>query len=172
MTASQWGVVVCLKRALVLPAAIGMLCSVSACSGGADYVDHGFEFDAQTDTPGIQILEYKYGDGAFVGTQNPPYLLKEGRSLQRTNVWGHMRRPDTLYVKWRIADEDRTLEDTVDLRKRLPRNLTGSKVYFMVQGTQLEVYLISMGPRKSDSQGVGPKKFRHLEVTKIYPDQN
>lgn len=159
-----------LRLAVFVPATLTMFYAVSACSGGGDYIDHGFEFDALSDSPGIQILEYKYGDGSFVGTQNPQYLLKEGRPLQRTNVWGQMRRPDSLYVKWRLAGEDRIIEDTVDLRTRLPRDFSGSKVYFRVHGAQLEVYLVSMEPREPSSPSVGPSKFRHLKVTKIYPN--
>jgi hypothetical protein len=166
MSQSRW-----LRRAVFIPATLTTLFAVSACSGGSDYVDHGFEFDALTDSPGIQILEHKYGNGSFVGTQNPQYLLDEGRPLQRTNVWGHMRRPDSLYVKWRVASESKTYEDTVDLRKRLPREFAESKVYFMIRGAQLEVFLISMKEaRPTDAPRVGPKKFQHLRVTKIYPN--
>lgn len=170
MTASQWGVVVCLKRALVLPSAIGMLCSVSACSGGADYVDHGFEFDAPTDSPGIHILDFKYGDGTGHGTRNPQYLLDEGRPLQRISVRGPMRRPESLYVKWRVVSEGRIYEETVDLRKRLPRKFDGSTAYFLVRGAQLEVYLISWEPRQPSMPSVGPRKYRNLQVTKIHPN--
>lgn len=159
-----------LKRTLLLPATLVTLYSVSACSGGGDYVDHGFEFDAPSDSPGIRILDFKYGDGTGHGTGNPQYLLHKGRPLQRISVRGPMRRPESLYVKWRVASEGRIYEETVDLRKRLPRNFDGSTVYFLVRGAQLEVYLISWEPRQPSVPSVGPRKYRNLQVTKIHPN--
>lgn len=159
-----------LRLALLGAVIVGTAYAASACSGSGDYVDHGFEFNAISDSPGIQIIDFKYGDGTAHGTQNPPQLVKEGRSLQRMAVYGHMPRPDSLYVRWRIASEGRTYEDTVDLRNRLPRDLAGSKVYFMIRGAQLEVYFISKEPRRPGDPVVGPSMFHHRKVVRLYPE--
>jgi len=165
MHSPRWRLVV-----MFVPAAFASFYVVSACSGGQDYVDHGFEFDAPSDSPGVEILDFKYGDGTGHGTRNPQSLLDEGKPLQRISVRGPMRRPDSLFVKWRLASDGRTYEDSVDLRKRLPRDFDGSTVYFRVRGTQLEVFLIDTEPRQPNTPSIGPRRFRNLKVTKIYPD--
>ena len=158
------------RQVLILTATLATFYAVSACSGGSDYVDHGFEFDAPTDSPGIHILDFKYGDGTGHGTRNPQALLDEGKPLQRISVRGPMRRPDSLFVKWRMASDGSIHEDTVDLRKRLPRDFDGGKVYFSVHGAQLEVFLISTEPRQPNMPAIGPRKYRNLKVSRIYPN--
>jgi hypothetical protein len=62
-------------------------------------------------------------------------------------------------------------EETVDLRYRLPRDITDHRVYFIVRGPQLYVYLISPERRPPDMPGNGPRVYSHLKTTTIYPDQ-
>lgn len=57
-----------------------------------------------------------------------------------------MPRGDTLYVKWRIKASGAVHEDTVDLRKRMPSDITDHRIHFVVKGPQLYVYLISPQP--------------------------
>lgn len=140
-----------------------------SCQASEQIVDHSFEFDALRDSPGVQILDFRYGESTNPGTRNPAYLLRQGRSLQRTSTTGPMERADSLYVKWRVIDENRTYEETVDLRKRLPKDLTDWKVYFVVQGSQLHVYLVSREPRKSGAVPVGPARYQDRTVLTIYP---
>jgi hypothetical protein len=154
----------------LVPAAFATFYVVSACSGGKEYVDHGFEFNALSDSPGVEILDFRYGEGGEHGTRNPQYLLNEGKSLQRVAVYGHMQRPDSLFVKWRTTNDGRSYEDTVNLQNRLPRDFAGSNVYFIVRGAQLEVYFISTEPRGPSDPSIGPSMFQHRKVTKIYPN--
>ena len=81
-----------------------------------------------------------------------------------------MRRPDSLYVKWLMKDKNKIYEDTADLRNRLPKDFTDCEVYFVVQGPQLFVYLVYPDAREPNSAAVGPSKYRHRKVLKIYPD--
>lgn len=81
-----------------------------------------------------------------------------------------MKRPDNLYVKWRVLSDDKVYEETVDLRKRLPKDLTDWTVYFLVAGPQLYIYLISDKPRPPSVAPVGPKVYRDRKVITIYPD--
>lgn len=143
----------------------------NACDAGPDIVDHAFEFDAIQDSPGIKILDHRYGDTKAPGARNPDYLLKEGRALQRTATSGAMRRPESLYVKWLVLADNTIHEDTVDLRKRLPRRLEGWKVYFLVRGAQLYVYLVSQEPRAPNTPPNGPSKYHDRKVETIYPNE-
>lgn len=133
-------------------------------------VDHSFAFDAISDSPDVEILDYRYGDSRFPAARNPEYLLKEGKALQRINISGPMRRGEVLFVKWRSESTGKTYEDTVDLRKRFPGDISGHKVYFIVKGSQLYVYLISPERRPPDMPPNGPGAYEHRKVVTIYPD--
>lgn len=50
-------------------------------------------------------------------------------------------RPTSLYVKWKDDLTGNVYEDTVDLTKTLPNNLSGTNLYFIIRGPQLYVYL-------------------------------
>ncbi len=76
---------------------------------------------------------------------------------------------DTLFVKWRIKATGEVLEDTVNLKSRLPRDITDHKIYFVIQGRQLFVYLVSSVLRPKDFPITGPKKFQFYKVYAIYP---
>ncbi len=82
-----------------------------------------------------------------------------------------MLRGDVLYVKWRNKASGQIYEDTVDLRRRLPANITDQRIHFMVKGPQLYVYLISARPRPPNTTADGPRMYRDLESTLIYPDR-
>ena len=145
--------------------------ALAACAGGPDVVNHTFEFNALRDSPGVEILDHRYGDSKFPGASNSDEMLKLGKPLQRTAITGAMKRPDSLYVKWRVLAENKVYEDTVNLRKRLPRDITGHTVLFVVQGPQLYVYLVSPERRPADIAPNGPRRYDDRKVTTIYPDQ-
>lgn len=146
-------------------------CALEACSAAPDVIFHTFAFDALLDSPGIEILDHRYGDSKFPGASNPEEMLKSGEALQGTMTTGEMRRPETLYVKWRVLSENKVYEDTVDLRSRLPRDIANCTVYFMVQGPQLYVYLIHPGPRPAGAPEIRLQAYRSRKVTTIYPDE-
>ena len=143
---------------------------ISACATGPEIVDHTFEFNALRDSPEVRILDFRYGTTKFPGARNPDYLIKEGRSFQQTAITGPMKRPDSLYVKWKTLSDGKIYEETVDLRKRLPRDFTDSTVYFLIKGQRLYVYLISDSRRAADVPLNGPRKYRDRKVVTIYPD--
>ena len=145
---------------------------VGACAAGPEVVDHSFQFDAIRDSPGIRVLDYRYGDSKIPGARSDPDYIKAGKPLQATSITGPMKRGDSLWVKWKILAEDNIYEDTVDLKRRLPRNIEDHIVYFKVDGTQLYVYLISPERLKGGEQSTGPRTYRFRKVTIVYPDQN
>ena len=142
---------------------------LSACA--PSIVDHSFEFDALEDSPGVRILDHRYGESNFPGARNPVSRLSSDDPLQRISITGGMKRPASLYVKWRVLADNKVYEDTVDLRNRLPGDFSGCKVYFMVRGPQLYVYLVNPGRRPPDVPPNGPKLYRDHLVFTLYPGQ-
>lgn len=113
---------------------------LSGCSGKS--VEHGFRFDAASN-PNIQILAYYYGDSMHPGARSESERYG-GQTAQSAGVYGSMRRGDELYVKWKIKSTGEIHEDTVDLKRLLKGwNIRGHRIYFIVAGSQLHVYLIS-----------------------------
>ena len=144
---------------------------VSACATGPEIVDHSFAFDALRDSPGVEVLDYRYGDSKLPGASNPDYIRKEGRSLQRTGISGPMRKGDSLYVKWRTVTDNKIYEETVDLRSRLPKDITDCELYFVIKGSQLYVYLVLPQRRPPGIPPNGPRQYHDHYVLTIYPHQ-
>lgn len=135
-----------------------------------EIVNHTFEFNVRDDSSGIEVLDYKYGDSKLPGVHTSD-MHKKDTPIGGTGVSGPMLRGDFLYVKWRIKVTGEILEDTVDLRERLPRNIEGHRIHFVVKGRQLYVYLIS--PKPNPNRWVKPplSMYSHLKVDEIYPAQ-
>jgi hypothetical protein len=148
---------------------LGLAAVLTACATGPKLVNHAFGFNARIDSPGHEVLAYRYGDGKGVARSSDTAIRQFGRSKQGDGINGPMPLGDTLYVKWRDLAADQTYEDTVDLRPLLPRDMTRQEIYFMVAGPQLYVYLIDPVPRPADWPVVGPKKFQNEKIRQIYP---
>jgi hypothetical protein len=154
-------------------AALAVLAILAGCASGPKIVDHAFTFDVYTDSPEVELLDYRYGDSDLPGTSNPSRLREKGRAPLNININGPMRQGESLYVKWRLKATGDMYEDTVDLRSRLPSDITGQRIYFMIKGPQLYVYLIPASSRKRPA-GVppaGPRAYQDLDVRTIYPDR-
>lgn len=157
-----------------------MLPGLTACStwGFMDkYPRHSFSFDARHDSPDAEVLDYEYGTTRQEGTHANKERIALGHVFFGENSSGHMLRGDFLSVKWRIKNPAKPweylgyYEDKVDLRKRLPADMTGLRVHFVIKGSQLYVYLISK-ELKPASEPAGPvQKYDLQKQTQIYPDQ-
>jgi len=149
--------------------------------------DHSFEFDARLDSQDVEILDYRYGSSKHPGASPPEYMLKSGKVAQQASISGKMLRGGDLYVKWRIRSTNEIFEDTVNLKDRLPSDINGHRIRFIVQGPQLYVYLISPEKqlpnpcpsrdelRRMGSSYVPDKKIHSMycyrKLTRIYPSQ-
>jgi hypothetical protein len=144
--------------------AFALFVALAACASGPKEVNHAFSFDTWIDSPNDQVLNYRYSSD-----YPEDWQLRDGIGQQR-NVNGWMPRGDTLYVKWRIKATGAVYEDTVDLGARLPRDITGHRIHFVVKGPQLYVYLVS--PKKrTPSDPQGPlRMYSDLVVYTLYPD--
>jgi hypothetical protein len=163
----KWARVNAAVRLLVLGTTFHTLV---ACAN-SQVVDHGFSFNAVRDSPDVYVLDYRYGDSKQPSARNPADLQAKGQSLQATGIHGPMLRGDYLYVKWRVKSTNYVYEENVDLRTRLPRDLENHRIYFIVRGPQLYIYLIPPESRKRPA-GVapnGPRMYSDLDVKTIYP---
>jgi hypothetical protein len=81
-----------------------------------------------------------------------------------------MQRPDRLFVRWRISATGDSFEDTVDLDQRLPTDIKGRWIHFVIKGPQLCVYLVSKNvlPNKAPSSPL--RLYPRQVVDIVYPD--
>jgi len=150
-------------RWLITVIAVAVL---AGCANARDVVKHGFSYHFIQDSPDAELLDYRYGT-SYYGTSE---LKQMGKVSQGRNVHGDLRRGDDLYVKWRLKATGEVFEETVDLKSRLPDDITGCEIYFMVRGPQLYIYLITSQKRAKDEPPNGPSKWAFRRILTIYPD--
>lgn len=144
--------------------------ALSACASGPSTVDHAFGFDARIDSPNMTILDYRYGNAEHSASAGSTGIKQFGRSPQWENINGAMPLGDTLYVKWQDKTTGQTYEDTVNLKPLLPFSMYLKRIYFVVKGPLLHVYLIEESvPRPTDWPKLGPRKFQYEKTYQIYP---
>ena len=131
-----------------------------------------FSFDV-FENQEIEILDY------FYGTPNCPSLYSnddqrrgEGRKLVGISMGGVLYRAQKLYVKWRVNSTGQVLEDTVDLRQRLPKDMTKHRLHFTVRDAGLFVFVVKPEFReKGTPPDDGPSRYKDRKIITIYPDQ-
>lgn len=138
--------------------------ALSACAVLYNTPLHSFSFDAISESKGIEILDYRYGETAISAARMD---LTRGRLTGSTNITGEMLRGDTLYVKWRVKSTNKVYEDTVPLKELLPRDITLQRIHFVVQEDRLFVYLVSPDRRPADMPPNGPRKYHYRKVTTL-----
>lgn len=143
------------------------------------YQMHSFSFDVRQDMPDIEVLDYQYSNSRNNGVRPERERVDMGQAFNSGGISGNLLRGDFLYVKWRIKKPDApawamaylgTYEDRVDLRSRLPADITGLRIHFIIRGTQLYVYLI--WPYDSTQKYPVHEKslFDRVKYLQIYPD--
>ncbi|MFZ2308042.1 MAG: hypothetical protein WAW73_06750 [Rhodoferax sp.] len=133
--------------------------TLAACATGAQQVSHDFSFDGQYDgwAKTIDLLEYSYGDKYFatrnsLASRNDSLYKGESSLGARKGVNGPMPVGDFMYVKWRIKVTGEILEDRVDLRDRLPRDMKDHGLTFVIDGKQLYLYVLTPQVKKSKGE--------------------
>lgn len=159
---------------------IGMtlVITLTACSEEKRFAFHGLSYNQAVDMPQVEILDCLYGDGLGATTQQEVDAGKTRRG-ECGNMFGDMPVGDFLFVKWRDKATGQVYEDKVDLRKRLPspKEMHGTRVYFLIDENQLYVYLIPqydtdtklnyLPPGKPAN---GPDGYDFLDVRTLHPD--
>lgn len=136
---------------------------------------HTISFDTFSDAtvygkPDVQILYWVYGDGSNIYTKTGEHALQTGITEKELTESLIMARGKSLYVKWREIVSGAIHEDKVDLDKRMPKNIEGSTIHFIAEGSQLYVFYF---PKKYSS--ISNLKWRTPEFKKrfqIYPAVN
>lgn len=155
-------------------------CLTDCVTGGASVVFHTFEFSAYQDSPDIEVLDYQYGDQRTTGFAPERERVRLGQAHKSNHIAGFIPRGDTLYVKWRIKETGEILEDTVDLRHRLPDNLDHLAIHFVCHGRQLYVFVRwpwdkqpwTREPNRDEFKPIpgGVKRYEGHKIQQIYPD--
>lgn len=143
---------------------LGVLMASSLVACATALVQHGFSFDARRDSPGVRILDYRYGNSKQPGARADQTDVLEGKVRQYVGTSGEMLIGDSLYVRWRLQSDGKTYEDLVDLKRLLPRNIVDHEVCFIVKSKQLFVYLVTPERRPADMLPNGPRQYDYRKV--------
>jgi hypothetical protein len=161
-----------LLHSILLRIAIATIaCVLVGCSiAGPRTTFHSFEFHVNWDSPDVELLDYRYGTSSQHGTFPPAWALQSGSIAQNVGTSGDMIIGDFLYVKWKIKETGEIFKDTVDLRNRLPRNLYDHKIYFVIRGSQLFVYLVTPDRSPPGAPSNGLRIYGSRIVKTLYPN--
>jgi hypothetical protein len=153
-------------------AALGLWAVLAGCATGPKLVPHAFNFNGWSDgwAQTVVLLEFRYGD-QYLPTQA---ASRGGRGIGYSDgVNGPMPVGEFLYVKWRLKASDEVLEQRVDLRERLPRDMTDHELTFVIDGQQLYVYVVTPQDHPSSVKQRTHRTWlsRFNVAYEIYPSQ-
>lgn len=142
---------------------------LSACAGGQQLPVHSFVFDAINDSPDAEVIDYRYGNSKQPSASAPEWQKAANKVRQGVGINGAMLRGDTLYVKWKIKASGEIHEDTANLKACLPQDISEHIIYFKINGSRLDVYLISP-QKRAESDPPGPlRMYSDLKVMTLHP---
>lgn len=127
-------------------------------------VFHSFSFNAIDESPGVEILDWRYGQSKQPGAHaahTPP--------SQGTGITADMLVPDFLYVKWSIKATGRVYEKTVDMTGLDSTQLKNNEIHFVVINDQLHVYLVTNELRPRDWPIYPAIYSKYYKTYQIYP---
>lgn len=133
-------------------------------------VFHSFSFDTRYDSPDVEVLDYQYGRGSLVEIQPERERVALGQVFLYTGDNGAMPKGDFLYVKWRIKETGKIYDDKVDLTSRLPADIEGLEIHFVIKGPHLYIYLIWPYDAQHEYPPGELKRYSKVKQTRIYPD--
>lgn len=139
-----------------------LLSALTACAAQA--VPHSFGFNRNKE---IEVLDWRYGHSNLPFTHADTKEVATGHIMQGASVGAVFPPGDSLYVKWRVKATGKVYEDAVDLKSRLPIDMTNKHVHFLIKGAQLYIYLI---PGKQFGQANCPvESYKYSPCSQIYP---
>lgn len=147
-----------------------LLSLMAACTSVPGDQLHSFSFDVRTENPDIEVLDYRYGEVRIGPTQAERSRVERGQPTYQTGVTGYIPRGETLYVKWRIRATGEVRQETVDLKSRLPRDISNQVITFNFKQDNLFVYLVTREVLPLGQKSDGPAKYDYYKVYTIYPD--
>jgi hypothetical protein len=134
---------------------------------------HSFEFDAVFEMNDIEIIDFRYGNGpAFPArTRCRPVSERDNKCLQGTSANLLTEIGETLWVKWKVKSSGLVYEDTIEIKKLLPKSIKGMTIFFVIRDKQLSLYLNTMQPRPLDWP-VYQAVRKAGKIYQIYPTSN
>lgn len=150
--------------------ALFLLATVAAGCAAPQFVEHGFGFDARWDSPGIEVLDFRYGRSSNLATMGRTSRDTTRSVAQHSGTYGQMQRPDRLFVQWRIRTTGESFEDTVDLDRRLPADIRTREIYFVIKGSTLCVYLVRKDVLPKGAPSSPMRLYPRHVVEILYPD--
>lgn len=131
-------------------ALILLLSVLAACAGVSQTLTnrayHSLNFRPGTESPGIDLLAFRYGSSNHFGFRTPAADIAQGKTSAGAAISGDLPVGDDFYAKWRDKNTGQIYEDTVDLRSRVPYSMHKQELHPIIDGSQLYVYLISFDP--------------------------
>ena len=148
--------------------------ALQGCAIGPREVFHSFNYDGWYDgwytgpQGNVQLQEYSYGDVYHMVRKK----VKPGEDSvpPRTRVSGPMPVGEFLYVRWLLKDSGEMVEHRVDLRDRLPWDMSNKDITFVIDGKQLYVYLVTNQGKPYGTPPINKSSLSKQFVTyEIYP---
>jgi len=159
--------------ALQIYTSILLLAAIAGCANSPRLVTQGFSCEMWNDGWGdkVSLLEYSYGDAMPAVRQKS----NDGAGLGCVGlVWAPMPTASFLYVKWRIKSTNEIVEKRIDLRGRLPFDMKGQEVTFLIDGQELYVYVVTpiKITKNLPKAPLRAWKSRYQVTYEIYPANN
>jgi hypothetical protein len=163
-------------RLALLLVALTAISSLTACVSNHatatcpdnNRVFQSFVFGRYGENENIEILNVFYGIPNCPVNYDSQYALYNGKPMQGTSINGLMHRAWRLNVKWRVISTGKEYEENIDLQSTLPKDMTGHQVHFMIEGSQLTVYLITPERRPTGMAPNGPDETQYLKTLIIF----
>jgi hypothetical protein len=159
-----------LIRTLLFASALALAACVSTSPEQPKLVWHKFSFDGWFDhwAKQVDLLAYSYGN-QYRMVQDKVKPPKE-RMRPQALVNGPMPVGEFLYVKWRIKATGEVLQNLVDLRPLLPKDMTDYGLTFVPDGRQLYVYLVTpTAKHPTDPPLLKTSRSQFYVTYEIYP---
>jgi hypothetical protein len=150
-----------------------LITGIQACAVTTVPEWHSFEFDAVFEMNDIEIVDFRYGNGpAFpIRTRCMPVSEREDKCLQGTSANLLTEIGETLWVKWKIKSSGLVFEDTIEIKKLLPKSINGMTIFFIIRDKQLSLYLNTFQPRPP-VWPVYPGVRKSGKIYQLYPTSN
>ena len=130
---------------------------------------YSIDFDTRSGEQHARVLDYKYMRDSEVLMAPFPEELNSGKGaiLSLRSQW--MPLGTSLYVKWFDEDASMSHEDTVDLRGKLPSDMSKKALHFTVKGSQLSIYVVFEAEPPDLPKSERPFFATTVKAIKIYP---
>ncbi len=139
------------------------------CAITPTYELHSFSFWTTVEGQNAFVLDYRYGKRGSSRADSSALPVRPGQPLSQHGQSGPMLRGEELFVKWQDRKSGKVFEKLVDLRGKLPPDLTGCEVTFQLFGDEIFVYVVTAQKRDPVEPPIGPSSKRHRKVIQVYP---